>query len=515
MMIDAVIKLCKALSESVSLETCDVKILKLDKDTNKTAHVINIIKCAIEKLSQIGVLAANDGGNSVNVLNVTWKGVVSLLQVSRQYLAEVVSIRNVLVDLIALVTEPLKCAAIAWSSSEDTVSVTEAKRILVPVKFYLINAVKIASLYPHQAYGVYGEIMLCVMKITTLKIASSNESFLKSVCEVTSELLEQTTMDLAMSLLNSPELKLEQKSEVLEWLFTNERDSCSAYDALTLANSSLVSLSEIFHIRCEDMNRSRTLVTTRIALFINFLRCSPELHEVLIVGIVQKLQWFLDILVEEDVYMNILVLQLPVLRGSGKTVQLVWQPLFTSLLHAIKTFMIVVSSSSAWGDMESFLLDNFFHPHPICWEIVMECWCFMLRHAETDMAKNIINKLCSLLKLLAFPESVSLPNSSLRILARSISFLLTFGAKPMANQAYMSLVEDGRSQLSSILCLALFIEGFSLDLVSDKLKNTAIQRIISDYFDYIGSFNEASSMTSTSGLFGIPVSILSASMQSL
>ena len=145
----------------------------------------------------------------------------------------------------------------------------------------------------------------------------------------------------------------------------------------------------------------------------------------------------------------------------------------------------------------------------------MECWCFMLRHAETDMAKNIINKLCSLLKLLAFPESVSLPNSSLRILARSISFLLTFGAKPMANQAYMSLVEDGRSQLSSILCLALFIEGFSLDLVSDKLKNTAIQRVISDYFDYIGSFNEASSMTSTSGLFGIPVSILSASMQSL
>ncbi|KAI9080635.1 hypothetical protein K1719_037392 [Acacia pycnantha] len=515
MMIDAVIKLCKALSESVNSESCDVRLVSLDKDNKKMVHVINITKCAIENLSQIGVLAANDGGNSVNILNVTWKGVVSLLQIGRKYLAEVVSIANLLVDLIALVTEPLKCAAVAWSSPKDTVSVTEAKRILVPVKFYLINAVKIASLYPHQAYAVYREIMLCVIKITTLKIAMSNENFLKSVCAVSTELLEQTTMDLAMSLLNSDELKFEQKCEVLEWLFTNEGGSYASLDAPTFANCSLASMNEIFHIRCEDINRGRILITARVALFINFLKCSLELDEDLKLGLVNKLQWFLDILVEEDVYSNILVLQLPLLRGSGKTVQLVWQPLFTSLLHAVKTFMIVVSSSTAWGDMESFLLENFFHPHSLCWEIVMECWCFMLRHAETDMANSLLSKLCYLLKLLASSESVALPNSSLRILARSISFLLIYGTKSMVNEVYMSLVEDARTQLSSILCLALFIEGFPLDLLSDKLRNTAVQRVISDYFDFIDSFDEASLKTSTSGLFGIPVSILSASLQSL
>lgn len=514
MMIDAVIKLCKAFSESVNSESWDVRLVSLDKDNKKMVHVINITKCAIENLSQIGVLAANDGGNSVNILNVTWKGVVSLLQIGRKSLAEVVSIENLLVDLIALVTEPLKCAAVTWSSPKDTVSVTEAKRILVPVKFYLINVVKIASLYPHQAYAVYREIMLCVIKITTLKIATSNENFLKSVCAVSTELLEQTTMDLAMSLLNSDELKFEQKCEVLEWLFTNEGDSYASLDAPIFANCSLASMNEIFHIRCEDINRGKILITARVALFINFLRCSLELAEDLKLGLVNKLQWFLDILVE-DVYSNILVLQLPLLCGSGKTVQLVWQPLFTSLLHAVKTFMIVVSSSTAWGVMESFLLENFFHPHSLCWEIVMECWCFMLRHAETDMANCLISKLCSLLKLLASSESVALPNSSLRILARSMCFLLTYGAKSMVNEVYMSLVEDARTQLSSILCLALFIEGFPMDLLSDKLRNTAVQRVISDYFDFIDSFDEASLKTSTSGLFGIPVSILSASLQSL
>lgn len=514
MVIDAVIKLCKVHSESVKWEICDEKILSIDKP-NSVVHVINITKCTIENLSQIGVLAANDGGNSVNILNVTWKGVVSLLQIGGGYLAEEVSIANVLVSLLALVTEPLKCAAEAWSSSlKETISVTETKRILVPVKFYLINAVKIASMYPHQAFAVYREITLCVLKITTFKIALSNGNFLKSACAAATELLDQTTIDLVKSLLNSDKLKLEQKFEVLEWLFISEGDSLSTLNCPTLAGYSLAAMKEVFHISCEGMSRARILIIGRVALFINFLRYCLGLDEDLKVVITRKLQWFLDILVEEDVYCNMLVLQLPLLYGSGKTTELVWQPLFTSLLHAVKTFMILVSSSTAWVELESFLLENFFHPHFLCWEVVMECWCFMLRHAETDMANSMISKLCSLLKLLASSESVLLPYSSFRMLARSICLLLSYGAQSMVNQVYMSLIGDARSQLSSILCLALFIEGFPLDLLTDKLRNTAIQRVMSDYFDFIDSFDEASLMTCTSGLFGIPVFILSA-LQSL
>ncbi|KAF7807472.1 uncharacterized protein G2W53_039633 [Senna tora] len=514
MVIDAVIKLCKTHSESVSWNTSDEKLLSLEKP-NSMDHFINITKCTVDMLYQIGVLAANDGGNSVNILNVTWKGVVSLLQIGGGYLAEEVSITNILVSLLALVTEPLKCAAEAWSLPEETISVNEAKRILVPMKFYLITAVKIASLYPRQAFAVYREIMLCVLKITTFKIAVSNVNFLKHACAVTTELLEHTTIDLVKSLLNSDKLQLEEKFEVLEWLFISEGDSPSTLDCQSFSGCSLASMNEVFHIGCESMSRARILIMGRVVLFINFLRYCFGLDEDLKVGMTRKLQWLLDILVEEDVYSNMLVLQLPLLYGSGKTIELVWQPLFNSLLHAVKTFMIVVSSSTAWGDLESFLLENFLHPHFLCWEIVMECWCFILRHAETDMANSMISKLCSLLKLLASSESVLLPCSSVRMLARSICLLLTYGAQSMVNEVYMSLIGDARSQLSSNLCFALFIEGFPLDLLTDKLRKTAIQRVISDYFEFIESFDEALPMTSASDLFGIPVLILSAYLQPL
>ncbi|KAK7278555.1 hypothetical protein RJT34_23586 [Clitoria ternatea] len=513
MLIGAVVKLCKARSEWVNWEGSDEKRLRVDNPT-AVDHAVKITKCAIEKLFQIGVLAANDGGNSVNILNVSWKGVVSLLQIGGGNFTEV-NIANIVLTLLALIIEPLKCVVESWSSSlNETISVIEAKRILVPVKFYLVNAVKICSLYPHQAYTVYKEITHCVLKITSFWIFVSNESLLKCASVVFTELLEETTLGLVFSLLNSDKLKPEQKFEVVEWLFINGGDSHSGVDCQSLTDCNLAWVHEIFCSGCEIMSGARILLLGRLALFINFLRYSLAFDEDLKVVIAQKLRWFLDILVEEDVYSHILALQLPLLYGSGESTELVWQPMFTSLLQAFKTFMIVISSSIAWGELESFLLENFFHPHFLCQEVAMECWCFMLRHTDTQMTNNIISKLCSLLKLLASSDSVFLPCSSFRKLARSICLLLNYGAQSMVNEVYMSLVGDGRSQLSSIFCLALFVEGFPLDLLTDELRNTSIQRIISDYFDFIDNFDEASLVASPSDLFGAPVFILSASLQS-
>ncbi|XP_019461972.1 PREDICTED: uncharacterized protein LOC109361106 [Lupinus angustifolius] len=514
MIIEAVIKLCKVRSELVNLETYDDKLLSLDKPTN-VGHAIKITRCAIEKLSQIGVIAAKNGGSSVNILNASWKGVVSLLQIGGGHFAEV-NIAKILLTLLALITEPLKLAAEAWSSTlKDNVSVTEAKRIVVPVKFYMINAVKICSLYPHQAHTVHREITLCVLMVTSFWIFVINEKLLKCASAVVTEVLEGTTLDLVLSLLNSDKLNLDQKLEVLEWLFISEEDSHSVLDGPTLADCNLTWVIEVFCKTCEGMSRARVLIMGRVALFINFLRYSHVFDEDVKVAITPKLHWFLDILVQEDVYSHVLVLQLPLLCGSGKTTELVWQPMFTSFLQAFKTFMLVISSSTAWRELEVFLLENFFHPHFLCWEIVMECWCFLIRHAESHMANSIISKLCSLLKQLASLESVFHCYSPFRKLARSICLLLTYGPPSMVNQVYMSLVGDGRSQLSLIMCLALFIEGFPLDLLTDELRNTSGQRIISDYFDFIDNFDEASLVACPSGSAGIPVFILSASLQSL
>ncbi|RHN81216.1 hypothetical protein MtrunA17_Chr1g0196651 [Medicago truncatula] len=510
--IDVVVKLCKVRSELINWEACDEKQSRFDKPIH-VVHAINITKYTIEKLSQIGVLAANDGGSLVNILSISWKGVVSLLQIGGGHLTEV-DIANIVVSLLVLIAEPLKCAAEVWSSSlNETISVTEAKRIFVPVKFYLINAVKICSLYPHQTYTVYREIAHCILTITSFWILANNENLLKNASAVIAELLEETTLDLVLSLLISDKLKLEQKLEVMEWLFVNE-DSHSGLDCPTLAACNFTLVNKIFLSSCEDISRSRVLMLGRVVLFINFLKYSLKLDEDVKVAITQKLNWFLDVLVEEDVYSCMLVLQLPSLSGSGKTAELVWQPMFTLLLQAFKTFMIVISSSTAWSELQSFLLENFFHPHFLCWEIVMQCWCFVLQYAETQMANNIISKLCSLLKLLGSSDSVFLPHSSFRKLTRSFCLLLTCCEKSVVEEVFMSIVGDRRSHLSQILCLALFIEGFSLDLLSDEFRKTSIQTIISDYFDFIDNFNEASLTACSSSLFGIPVFILSASLQS-
>ncbi|GAU30724.1 hypothetical protein TSUD_39480 [Trifolium subterraneum] len=513
MVINVVVKLCKVRSELINWEACDKKQPMIDKPTN-VGHTINITKYTIEKLSQIGILAAKDGGSLVNILSISWKGVVSLLQIGGGHFTEV-NIANIVVSLLALITEPLKCAAEVWSSSlNETISVTEAKKIFVPVKFYLINAVKICSLYPHQTYAVYREITHCVLTITSFWIFTNNENLLKNASAVIVELLEETTLDLVLSLLNSDNLKLEQKLEVVEWLFFNEGDFLSGLDGPTSADCNFTSVNKLFLSSCEGISRSRVLIFGRVVLFISFLKYSLKLDEDVKVAITQKLNWFLDILVDENVYSYMLVLQLQLSSGSGKTAELVRQPIFTILLQALKTFMIVISSSTAWAEFESFLLENFFHPHFLCWEIVMECWCFVLQNAEKQMANNIISKLCSLLKLLGSSDSVFLPHSPFRKMTRSICLLLTRCEKSVVDEVFMSIVGDGRSQLSLVLYLALFVEGFSLDLLSDELRKTSIERIISDYFDFINKFDEASLMGCASGLFGIPVFILSAALQS-
>jgi hypothetical protein len=520
LVIDAVIRLCRVYSEAVSREFCDGNQEKdqscVDFEaTNSVTHVSNITKCTIEKLCELGILAANDGGSLVSILNVSWKGVVSLLQLGKGTLAIKVSVADIILTLLSLVNESLKCAAKAWSSSlMETVSVTEARRIFVPVKFYLINVVKISSLYPSQAYLVYREITHCVLIILTLKISMSNEEHMKTASEVITELLEQTSMDLLKSLLNSVEVKQELKLRILDWLFVDESHSNSINGDFS-SDFRITSMDQIFSVSCEDMTGGRTMLLGRVALFLNFLKYSLDLDEDVKLGVTSKLGWSLDILVDEEVYSSILVKQIPELYGSGKHAEIVWLPMFSSLLHALKTFMIVVSSSVAWAEFESFLLENFFHPHFLCWDILMELWCFMVHYGEISVVKGVFDQLCSLLKLVASSESVFVPASAMRKMAGSISRILTYGPESVVDHVYKSIAGDDRSQLSSVMCVALFLEGFPLNLLSDRMKSIASQRIFTDYLGFLDSFDDKSMRACNSGGYGVPVFALSASLQSL
>lgn len=516
MVLDAAVRLCRVYSQAVNWELCDsgTEQSSIDNEEAKSSkHVINIIKCIIEKMCELGILAASDGGNLVTVLNSSWKGVVTLLQLGKGTLAVHVNVPDIILTLISLANESLRCAAEAWSSRTEAISVAEAKRTFLPVKFYLINAVRISSQYPCQAFSVYREIVLCVLIISTLGICLSIEKHFKTASEVLTELLEPTFFHFLNSLLNSAQVKEEQKFQILDCLFIDEFNSNSSVGDPSPSFWAM-SMGTIFTVSCEAMPSARILLLSRVALFLNILKCSPDLEDVRL-GIARKLGWLLDVLVDEEVYSSVLVLQVPIFCGTGQTPGLVWQPMFSAVIHSLKTFMVVVSPSPMWSEFEFFLLQNFSHPHFLCWEIVMELWCFMVRHAFIEMVKDIVHKLCSLLKSVASIQLDLTPCCPLRKMARSICKILSSATESIVDQVYSSIVGDDKSQLSLVMYTALLMEGFPLNLLSDNMKNLSTRRIMTDYFGFVDSFNDKTLQDCSSGVFGLPVVAMSAALQSM
>ncbi|KAK1591697.1 hypothetical protein Q3G72_011910 [Acer saccharum] len=200
---------------------------------------------------------------------------------------------------------------------------------------------------------------------------------------------------------------------MLNWLFAEE---CRSNSIQGDPSNRTASADEIFSVSCEAMPGGKVLLPGRVALFLSFLMYSPDLEDVKL-AITRKLGWFLDTLTDEDLYSSILVSQIPVIYSSGKTLELVCEPLFSALLHGLKTFMIVVSSCQAWD-----------------------------RGIYVFSARQF------------FPSSLSLLGD-LRKMARSICILLTHGRHSVVDQVYNIVVGDDNSQSSSIMYVALLLEG--------------------------------------------------------
>ncbi|KAK6122742.1 hypothetical protein DH2020_043510 [Rehmannia glutinosa] len=510
--LDAVTRLCKVYCNDVKWDIYHEKTEDGNiRDCNETENgdlVIHVTNCTIEKLCELGTVAANDGGSLVSLLNLSWKGVVSLLQFGKGALAAKVNITGVIMNLISLASESLRCAAETWSSSvQEKVSLAEAKRIFLPVKFYLINAVRIISQYQTQALSVYKEIALCVVTILTFRISLSTVEHLKSASEVLAEILEPTSLHLLNSLLNSAQVKQENKCQILDWLFSNGSDMSSEAESNN-------SLDVIFSVSSDSMNKEKMLALGRVALFLRLLTCAPDLEDDIRLGIARKLGWLLDIIVDEDVYCSILVLQTPTVSDTSQNHEFTYQPMFCAVLHALKAFIIMVSSSPAWNEVESFLIENLFHPHFLCCEIITELWSFILRHAESDMVNDIVDKLCTIL-MQTSRESVLCPQSALRKTARLICTFVTYGPEFMVDRVYSCIFDSGRSQNALNVHIALLMEGFPLNFLSEKKRSIAKQRIITQYYEFLESFEDTSLRESDSGIYGAPVFALSAALQSL
>ncbi|CAM8904668.1 unnamed protein product [Rhodiola kirilowii] len=516
--LNGAVQACKTYSQSINWESTDGNIGNSICETDneeaaKASHAFNITKCTIEKLCEMGVVAANDGGNLVSVLNVSWKGVVSLLQLCKGALAIEVKVPDIILTLISLASESMRCAAKAWPGlSEDGVSVTEARKTFLPVKFYLNNAAKISSQYPSQAVLIYREITLCVMMISTFRICLSREALTVAASEVLTELLEQTPLDLINSLLNSSLLRQENKVEILDWLFSDDFGP-SSVNEISPSIHNRISMEGIFSVNCDTVPNEKTFLLGRFVLLLDFLKCS-QVEEDGRLGLTRKLTWLWDTLVDEEIYPSILLLRIPTVCHLEKTIELVWKSLYFYVLDALKISMLLLYPNMGWEQFLSFLLENIFHPHFLAWEINMELWCFLVRHAEIEFVNDIIDKLCILYKSLACSDASFSPSCGLRKMARSICMLLSNGCQSAADRVYKFIVEDDKLELSSVMFMALLMEGLDLNMLSDDIEIKARRRILADYIAYIECFDDTASTSVLSGLHGLPVLALSASLQS-
>lgn len=516
--LDAVIRLCKVYIDSVNWDMHSAKSEEVEKAIgNEVAHadhVINVAKYTVDKLSEVGILAANDGGSLVNVLNLSWKGVVTVLQLAKGTLATKVNVAGVIINLILLANQSLRRAAQTWSLPlKEAVSAAEAKRTFLPIKFFLINAVRIISQYTTEALSVYKEIAQCVILISTLTIYFSNEEFLKAAGEMLVEVLEPSSFHLLNSIINSAHVKLEQKFQFLEWLF-GCKDNFASICVAFYSNHDSHSAAAALFSSSYGITGVKMLLVGQVLLFLNLLKSSSDLEDDVKLWMARMLPWVIDILTDEYVYFASLVLQVPMPHASNPKQEFVYQPFFHSILNSLKTFMIVMSSSTAWYDIEMFLLENLFHPHILCSEIVTELWSFMIRHATVDAGIDIVEKLCSLLKCTASPESLVSPDSALKKLARSICTLVSYGSEALADHVYSSVNGDVKSPRLSISYTALLMEGFPLNSLSERTRSIAKEQVITEYFAFLESFGSELPTVGGFGICGAPVFAMFASLRS-
>uniref|UniRef100_A0A0E0CV48 Uncharacterized protein n=1 Tax=Oryza meridionalis TaxID=40149 RepID=A0A0E0CV48_9ORYZ len=478
--LDETIKLCRVYSEAAKSDQCIMSMPKEEtteehKETDLTSNIAQITACTIQSLCKIGTHAASSGGSQVILLNISWKGIISLLQLGKGMVEEKVNVRDIILIPISVAIESLRVATERWCVPlQEVLGTAEARRAFLPIKYFLTNAVRICSIYPSEAMAIYKSII--------------RNPQLKAASELLFELLEPSSFLLLDTLMKSTEVSPESKCQLVQYFLEKVRTGNPEYTGEVDHTMNFATLGCIFSVDSDVDNINRALLPAEFTVFLHFLNASSWFREEVVIELCKKLHLFLNILTLEDVYSYVLGCQIPALSSDDDSPKVVWQPVYTSLIQALKTFMIAASSSSAaWSEFEVFLLENLFHPHFLCLEILTELWCFFMHYAEAETSTYLINQLFLLLKTLASPEEVLAPLSALRKLARASCNILSYASSATIDQIY-TMLNDSSSK-SSILYLALLMEGFPFDSLSHGVKEHAVKTLFTSFAGYLQNQN--------------------------
>jgi Domain of unknown function (DUF4487) len=482
--------LCMSYSDASKMHTTteEEKVNEIE-ELNITSLVCKITNHVIHTLYEIGVFAASGGGTHVLLLNLSWKGVVTLLQTNKDALDEKLKVGDIIRTLISLALEMLKSASESWSALtlKAGPSIAEAKRAFLPIKFFLINALRICTAYPLEALSVQHEIVCCSLVISNLGFYFSKEIQLRAASEALVEFVDPTSFLLLQAVLSSVSMDPGALCELFGCLLQNK------HDVDFPKTEELDTLASVFSTDCDAR------LPGGVHLFLNLLRTSPSFGETTTIELSKYLRNLFSILINERTYPFVLGLEIPVLDNSKPTPEITWQPMYTFVVQTLKVFLISVASSSspvAWIEVETFLLENLFHTHFLCIEITTELLSFVLRHAEAAVTYQIIENVLSLVRIVV-------PHGLRPRIAHSFNTLLACANSDVVDRIYTLVSNDEKSGIY----LQLLMEGFPFDSLSNNVKRIAIRRLFVALNEFMEAYCRENGGACTD-FIGIPVHAL-------
>ncbi|KAH7439548.1 hypothetical protein KP509_04G066400 [Ceratopteris richardii] len=444
--------------------------------SNGTIEYACIVRSGVSTFMEIGKFAAVNGRDWVGMLNITWKGVIALLQTvnGKDIMSKLLDIHEIIRVIIGCTMESLNSAAescdVLIQEKKDMNNISELKRLCIPVKFFLLNLIRVVTYFPWHAVDAFDDIIECGLHIILLRVEMSESSYMKSVAEAIVEIVEPNLFILLRTLFTSSEIKLQTKLQ-----FLNDLIGIGNWNgSFSLSDMGKRKLDEIHSESTEICyGREANALLSRLLIYLSLLDCSHDFGAELLLELARRLDFPLQVICDSKIYAKLFELQVFATCGPPK---LLWQYVYRALVKTLEMFFIALSGTEAWAEVEEFLYRNILHPHPLCRELILELWCFVSRHCEGCVVEVHIQDLVDVLNNMINLPFATLSEWPIRTITRLICSLVKSDPCHLACKVYEltfgmgSFAGDVKLGLST----ALLREHFPIVVLDDDTRSLFI-----------------------------------------
>ncbi|KAL3685896.1 hypothetical protein R1sor_003918 [Riccia sorocarpa] len=445
----------------------------------KQGFPLQVVSSSIRSLVELGDLSTKGGAGSLRILNISWKSVAALLSRDEgcDFVASGVDVTRIMTALLCHAVQSLKVPVQAFLSSPDS-GEKDARRLSIPVKFFLQIAERLSLNYPHKAIIAGSSISLSLSKILASLLLEYGVAR-KADLQVFAELIIPSAVEIAHHLLKAESVEEEKKIELLRYITSDNDDLWHSHSIADLDGGD--EHSEVLDELFSDKPNGLGLVKSgRFALYVSLLQVSSSCSSTpILLKLTLKMEWLLETILEPGVYALLTQTRfLPMWTAEGKVT---WKHelMFTWISNSLQTFAgAVAKCDSVWTEFQHFLFENLLHPCAVCRELVLTVWCYIIRKSDADFAHKHVEALLVLLRdMISTKTDLSVP----RRLARGLCVLLEEASEAEALFVYAGVFqrEAFSSETASSLATLLLEEGYSFSLLNEGDRKTCRERFMS------------------------------------